>query len=292
MFKRITVSGNQMYVLFQTSSISVVFLAWNLKDDMTHRDVISVVTRHFIKLHQTNAMKKLILLALIFSSCAPVYIPNIRNSPMFTKGGEVQISGQIGNGYDGQAAVSITKHLGVMGSYNYINRESADPDNDEKILKHTFAEGGIGYFENKEKNFFEIFAGYGKGEGYSAGGGFVSGTSLYAENATGKYERFFLQPAFGFNKKTVHVSFVPRMSLVDFKEYTVGSTSYKIDEDPKFFFEPAVITRVNAAENHFFFTFQAGFSISINDALYFDYRNFQASTGIGFRLGQLKPSEQ
>lgn len=230
-------------------------------------------------------MKKLVLLALIFSSCAPVYIPNIRNSPMFTKGGEVQIAGQIGNGLDGQAAVSVTKHFGLMGSYNYINRESGNPDNDDKYLRHTFYEGGVGYFENKEKTFFEVFAGYGKGEGFSAGNIFS------VENATGKYERFFIQPAIGFNKKTVHFSFVPRISAVDFKEYSVGSTVYQVNEDPKFFFEPGVITRINAAENMFFFTFQAGLSVCMNSSVYFDYRNFQLATGFGFRLGALKPGE-
>jgi hypothetical protein len=188
-------------------------------------------------------MKKIVLLALILSSCAPIYVPNIRNSPMFTKGGEVQIVGQVGNGIDGQAAVSITKNIGVIASYNYIDRESGDPDSDDDFLRHTFAEGGIGYFENKETNFFEIFVGYGQGEGFS------SGNFFGIENATGRYERYFIQPAFGFNQKTVHVSFVPRISMVDFKQYTLGSTTYTVDEDPKFFFEPGVVTRVNTANN-------------------------------------------
>jgi hypothetical protein len=45
-------------------------------------------------------MKKFVLILLIATSCAPVYVPNARNSPMFTKAGEVQGSMQFGNGLD------------------------------------------------------------------------------------------------------------------------------------------------------------------------------------------------
>ena len=38
--------------------------------------------------------------------------------------------------------------------------------------------------------------------------------------ATGKFERYFIQPAFGLNKKIMHVSFVPRLALVDFNEFS------------------------------------------------------------------------
>lgn len=231
-------------------------------------------------------MKKILLLAFVLASCSPVYVPNIRNSPMFTKGGEVQIAGQIGNGIDGQAAVSVSKHFGLIANYNYIERASANPDNDEDFLRHKFFEGGIGYFENQEKMFFEVFAGYGRGEGFS------SGNFFGVENAKGNYERYFIQPGFGFNRKTIHVSFVPRISMVDFKEYTYGSTTFIVDEEPRFFFEPAVVTRINTANNLFFFTFQGGVSISANTNLYFDHRPFQLSTGIGFRFGGLKPEPE
>lgn len=227
-------------------------------------------------------MKKLLLLALVFASCSPVYVPNIRNSPMFTKAGEVQIAGQIGNGIDGQAAVSVSEHFGLMGSYNYIERTTSTPDDEDDFLRHRFFEGGIGYFDNQETMFFEVFVGYGRGEGFS------SGNFFGIENAEGKYERYFIQPAFGFNRRTVHVSFVPRISMVDFKEYTYGTTTFKVDEEPRFFFEPGVVARVNTANNLFFFTFQGGLSVSATE-LYFDHRPFQFATGIGFRFNGMKP---
>jgi hypothetical protein len=237
-------------------------------------------------------MKKILLLALVVSSCAPVYVPNIRNTPMFTKGGEFQLAGQAGNGIDGQAALSVTNHIGLMANYSYINRNTAvnqnagNANDDEDFLRHKFFEGGIGYFTQDEDMFFEVFAGYGKGEGYS------SGNFFGVKNASGKYERYFIQPAFGMNKKTVQFSFVPRISVVDFTEYTLGSSSIAVTEEPKIFFEPAFVTRVNTAGNHFFFTFQAGMSAALSDDIYFDRRRFQFATGIGIRLGGMKEEIQ
>jgi hypothetical protein len=178
-----------------------------------------------------------------------------------------------------------------MGNFLYLDRTSTNDDgddDDDEFRHHKFFEGGIGYFENQEKMFFEIFAGYGRGEGSSSDGDFIDGTT---ERATGKYDRYFIQPAFGFNKKTMNVSFVPRFSMVDFTEFTDGTFSYAIDEEPVFFFEPGVVGRVNFANNRIFFMFQAGISTSINSGRYFDHRPFQMSTGLGFRLGGVKPNE-
>ncbi len=224
-------------------------------------------------------MKKLLLLLLMFSSCAPVYVPNIRNSPMFTKGGEFQASVQVGNGLDGQVALSLTKNIGMIGSYSYINRERLKEDD---FHRHTFYEGGWGYFNNKEDVYVEVFAGFGKGEGTS------TDSFLGLSGATGRYERYFIQPAIGYNKKAMHAAFVARFSVVDFTDYSYGGSTVAVNEDPKVFFEPAVVAKANAMDNHLFFTFQAGFSTRFSNDVYFDHRNFQISTGIGFRLGGVK----
>ncbi|HTE34190.1 MAG TPA: hypothetical protein VK666_27610, partial [Chryseolinea sp.] len=109
--------------------------------------------------------------------------------------------------------------------------------------------------------------------------------------ATGKYERYFIQPAFGLNKKVVHVSFVPRIVLVDFNEFSNDLGAYTIHENPRLFFEPAVIGRVNLMDNHFYFHFQAGFSVPASSNLYYEYRPFQFSTGIGLRFGGIKKNQ-
>jgi hypothetical protein len=230
-------------------------------------------------------MKKLIVLLLVASSCAPMYIPNSRNSPMFTKGGEFQGSFSMGNGLEGQAAVSITNHIGLIGNYSYINREDLDSDSEE-VLRHKVYEGGVGYFYNDQKTFFEIFAGYGRGEGNSYDKySFFGSTRMQAK---GKYERYFIQPAIGVNKKTFHFAFVPRVSFVDFTEFSGSGATFEVDSSPYVFFEPAFIGRVNTMENRLFFTFQAGFSTPIDREPFFDHRGAHTSVGLGFRIGGLK----
>ena len=230
------------------------------------------------------------LIILIASGCAPVYVPNARNSPLFTKAGEFQGSMGVGNGIDLQGAVAVTNHIGVMANYSYEDRNSneyaitGDYDEDEYHY-HQFFEAGLGYFENQGSWCYEVFAGYGKGEGASYDS--YSWNSGLNTIATGKYERFFIQPAFGLNKKMVHVSFIPRISIVDFKEFSDDVTSYKIDSHPDVFFEPAVEGRVNLINNNFFFGFQLGTSIPVSSVFY-DVRPVQFSTGIGFRFGGVK----
>jgi len=229
-------------------------------------------------------MKKFFVLLIVASSCAPVYVPNVRNSPLFTKAGEFQGSMQFGNGLDVQGAVSVTNHIGVMANYSYGNRKknNYDPDDESGYHYHKFFEGGLGYYENQGNWCYEIFAGYGKGEGASYDQ--YDWWDGQTERATGQFQRYFIQPAFGLNKKIMGVSFIPRVSLVDFTSFSNDVVSYPIEDDPVVFIEPAVAGKVNLMENHFFFTFQAGFSIPATTT-YFEYRPFQISTGIGFRLG-------
>jgi hypothetical protein len=226
-------------------------------------------------------MKKYLILLLIATSCAPTYIPNIRNTPMFKDKGEVQLSFSVGNGLNGQGAVAITDNFGVMGSYMYLERNNGER-NSVDYRKHTFGEGGVGYFKNNEKTFFEIFAGYGEGTGYSDEAfSFLSSSS---GSVAGNYQRYFLQPAFGFNKRMMFVSFVPRFSLVNFTEFSSGGVRYIVNEDPTLFFEPAVVARANF-DDHFYFTFQGGFSVPVSNDPFFEFRLMQFSTGIGLRFG-------
>lgn len=229
------------------------------------------------------------LAALIFSACAPVYVPNSRNSPMFTKAGEFQGSIQFGNGVDAQGAVAVTNHIGLMGNFSYADNKSPDPDDIDDYHYHKFFEGGIGYYDNEGKWCYEIFAGYGKGEGSSYDTYDFFSSSGDEVMATGKFTRFFIQPAFGLNKKVMHVSFVPRISLVDFTEFASDQAVgvHIANDDAKIFIEPAVIGKVNLMNNRMFFTFQGGFSIPATK-VYYEYRPFYVSTGIGFRLGGVR----
>lgn len=221
------------------------------------------------------------------TGCQSLYVPNARNSPMFRKGGEVQGAVAYGNGLDIQGAVAVSNHIGLMANYHYENihpnKYFSHFDEDEYQF-HKFFEGGIGYYGNRQNWFYEIFAGYGRGQASS----YDSYDFLWVSGdmqATGKYERVFIQPAFGMNKKIFHFSIAPRISIVDFKEFSSDATLTTMDVNPTVFFEPAFLGRVNLMNNHFFLGFQAGFSLpAANDVIY-DYRAAHISAGLGFRVG-------
>jgi hypothetical protein len=235
-------------------------------------------------------------LVILLSQCSPVYVPNTRNAPLFAKGGEFQGTMQVGtSGIDLQGAVSITDNIALMGNYSYGNRNTDTLNNSSNDLnnyhKHKFYEGGIGYYKNEDQFCFEVFVGYGRGDATSYGT-YSFFSSSQDEITTGKYNRIFLQPSFGLNKKVVHVAFSPRFSWVDFTEFTNTKSNVTVDIEPKIFIEPAVTAKFNFLDNRFFGTIQVGVSTTLADNVIFDYEHFNVSTGLGFRLGGLRWSKQ
>jgi hypothetical protein len=231
-------------------------------------------------------VKKYLALLLIASSCSPVYLPNSRNSPMFRNAGEIQVGASVGNGIEVQSAVAVTKHVGLMANYFNVNRQPDDLNNANDAEKHKLFEGGVGYFLNEESYFFEIFAGYGEGEGSSHDELFFTSVP---ENAYGRYNKIFIQPAIGFNRKSMHVSFVQRVSIIDFTEFEDGTTRIEINEKSQAFYEPAVIGKFNFADNHVYMNWQMGISVPMFKDPYFDFRSFIISAGLGFRINARKP---
>lgn len=227
-----------------------------------------------------------IFLSLAVLSCAPVYVPNARNAPLFRGAGEFQTSINFSEGIDGQAAVSVTDHIGILGNYNYVNRNTSDV-NDQDYVRHNFWEAGVGYYENSEKMSYEIFGGYGRGEGTSYGTySWFGPTEL---NATGTYQRFFIQPSIGSNNKIFNWIVSPRISLVDFEKFTYDNQIATYN-NPVIFFEPAFTARLNFGESPIYSQFQTGFSFTTQGDTVFDYQPFQLSFGIGLRFGGKKKS--
>src|ERR1041385_6595954 len=106
-----------------------------------------------------------LIFILAILSCSPVYLPNSRNVPMFSKAGEVQGSLSFGSGYNLQTAVSITNNIGIMANGMYADSKNLD----NKVNKYTFGEVGLGYYSNNnEKYYFDVFAGYGTGKSSSS----------------------------------------------------------------------------------------------------------------------------
>lgn len=240
-----------------------------------------------VKITNHKGMKTYILIlfiALASTSCAPVYVPNARNAPLFRGAGEFQGSVHFGQGMDAQMAVAITEHVGVMTNYNWVNRTGTSNESD--YLKHNFFEGGIGYYENTGSICYEVFAGYGKGKGTSYGDyDFFGPTTVLS---TGKYNRFFIQPSLGSNHKVFNWIFSTRFSVVDFTEFESDGQQPFNDTDPVIFIEPAFTGRINFGSTKMYAQFQTGLSWLTNGSTFFDYEPFHVSIGMGLRLGGLK----
>jgi hypothetical protein len=227
-----------------------------------------------------------VFILVLLAGCAPVYVPNVRNAPLFAKAGEFQGTMLYGTGdLDLQAAVAVTNNFALMGNYSYGNRNT-DSVTQNHYHKHKFYEGAIGYYKNDKGFCFEIFLGYGQGEA-SSYGDYSIFSSMSPELAKGKYTRVFLQPSFGFNKKVVNVAFTPRVSWVDFSEFSNAASSKIMDLSPRVFFEPAVTARFNFLDNRFFANLQVGVATPVNGDVIFDYESVNLSTGLGIRLGGL-----
>lgn len=225
-------------------------------------------------------------LIILISSCAPMYVPNSRNTPLFTGHGEFQGSVLLGTGIDLQGALALTDNIGVIGSYSILNETSNDPSDINQTFKrkHKFFEGGIGYYDASRQRRIELYVGYGQGEGTTTGQYGFLGLPQQERIVTGRYNRIFLQPSIGTNKSGFNIAFTPRVSFVTFSEFQTGVIVEKPDEKGHIFLEPAVTARFKMAGN-LFGNFQVGLNAAMPNDAFFDHVPLQASFGIQLHLG-------
>jgi hypothetical protein len=211
------------------------------------------------------------LLAFIVSSCAPAYLPNVVNSPMFGNKGEFQFSTHSSlSGFDPQLAYAITDHLGVMTNASFADRTSDSTDN---FHKHKFVEFGAGYYEKiGTKGRFEAFGGFGFGKLKA-----YYDNSFWQDFASVRNFRFFVQPAIGLSSQVFDGSFATRLVLVRILQGTNLSTG--------FFVEPVITAKVGF--KYVKFVTQCGFSVPFKETeLDFEYEPFIFSVGIQATIGR------
>lgn len=221
--------------------------------------------------------------AFILSSCAPVYVPSTRNAALFRSAGEFQGSVHFGQGIDAQGAVSVTDHIGLMGGYNYVSRNTSD-NTDSDYIKHKSWEGAIGYYENTGKICYEFFGGYGKGDGQANGDFFGTNDTF----GSGTYSKLFIQPSIGTNSRIFNWIVTARITGVDFDRITYLDESAlpaSKDPDPVIFIEPSFTGRVFFGKSPIYSQFQAATSFTTQGNPGFDYQPFHFSLGFGLRLG-------
>jgi hypothetical protein len=230
---------------------------------------------------------------LLLSACSSIYIPNTRNVPLFRGAGEAQASVYLTNGVDVQAAFSLTNNLAAIGSYSMLKQNESDP---EFTRKNAYGELGLGYFKNERSYRFELFLGYGQGKGTSLANYYfyASDFGITGIVATGTFNRIFIQPTISSNKRNFNIAFTPRISMVDFKEFTStgppppaaqkSAVIKKPDENAYLFIEPAVTGKFPLIGN-LNGVFQLGLSVPANSDVYFDYEPLQVSLGIQLHVG-------
>ncbi len=210
-------------------------------------------------------------------SCAPEYIPNMVNSPMFSNKGEFQANAATGtSNLDVQAAYAITDHIGIMANGSFADKTKDSSDN---FHKHTILEGGVGFYDKLGSvGRYEFYGGYGTGrvEGY------YKNIFSSHEIADARYNRFFLQPGIGIATGIYDGSFASRFALV---QMNPDGTGFETGEYHGFF-EPVFTSKIGY--KYLKFTFQIGFSVPIGDKkLNFDYQPFIFNVGANLNLGRL-----
>lgn len=229
-----------------------------------------------------------ILLAALAASCAPVYLPNTRNTPLFRGAGEFQGSAWLGSGLNGHLAYSLTNHVAVMGNVSFASLRESRTSNNQQFdftKNHLFYEAGVGLFGRNRGARYEVFAGFGQGQGNSlANYGFFGPAAVVAE---GNYTRIFVQPSLGTNNRKFNIAFTPRISAVNFSEFRTNGRTHRPDQGPHIFFEPAVTTRFPLAGNLHGMV-QAAVNMPLPSDVIFESPNFQLAIGVQLQLGGLR----
>lgn len=190
-------------------------------------------------------------LILIFAtSCAPVYTPNIVNTPLLSSKGELQtIIGTGTSGVDPQLAYAITDHVGVMVNASFANRNDS-----LHYHKHNYGETALGYtLQIQDAACFEVFA----GGGYGTVDALYSRDGFYGKSK-GDLVKFFLQPTISAKGKIVEGAFTQRVVFIkmDYSERSFNSN--KIYS----FIEPTITVKLGWKYVKLFV--QMGFSIPLN----------------------------
>ena len=228
----------------------------------------------------------LLILVVLAASCAPAYLPNTRNVPLFREAQEFSAAVNVSASLDAQAAYAVTDNIAIMGNYSFLTRQFTDPDFQKK---HNFFEGGLGFYGLTRKFRYEVFAGYGAGKSNS-----IDQYSFIAKQtgqqqqveAEGTFNRFFIQPTLATNNRGFNLAFTARVSSTQFTEWVSNDIAYTPEPGGQIFLEPA-ITAIAPIKGNLRGFFQLGLNVGMGD-VYYDFEPLQFSLGIQLHTGSLR----
>jgi hypothetical protein len=222
---------------------------------------------------------------LLLSSCAPVYIPTKNNVPLFSGKGEFQGFAGVGLGLNVQTAYAISDHIGIAANYLHSNN-SEGGSGSTTMREHQAGEIAIGYYKNLKSDpdlCFEVFTGYGRGKGKA-----IDTDGLFTVDllATGRYQKFFVQPAIGTNKNRFNWSVSLKCSIVDFTSIKVVNNDEEVMNTtaPKLFLAPAFTCAYRIWPKNLSATLQTGINAHVGSRTIYDYEFFMLSVGLLYKV--------
>lgn len=238
-------------------------------------------------------MKKLFIIAIkavLFSSCATVYIPNSVNAPLFKKERQTSISGNYGySGAGIQGAHSVTSNLFFLANGNYHGLL------DSQSIVY-FGEIGTGYFYNfKDNRVFEISAGGGMGSVNSSSSSDITNFCIWGcppeSKYSGNYYRAFIQPSVGISGENAEVGLSLRNSYVIFPKFIEKVGIYENEKayfnQENYFFEPVFFFL--AGGTRLKILYQAGLSLPYNNKPFSPPQTKMfVSVGLNLTLGNIE----
>ncbi|MBK0403747.1 hypothetical protein I5M27_12170 [Adhaeribacter sp. BT258] len=236
------------------------------------------------------------VLLIGLTSCG-IYRQNVVNSPLLQQKGQVQIGGHKSfNGLEGQAAVAVTKNIGLLASYNNMgeDRDVYSAINYE-IKKHHFKEVGAGIFNRTESDWiWELYALAGKGMYSRFWKGANTAGSTYETNQKVEYSRFGIQADFGRKENKLEFALTPRLLWVNYYKIDDDSrTDYKDIANSYVYAEGAFTLRYHILK-FLMISSQVGVTFPLKNYgynHYFEFSPFNASAGLIFNLNLLKSKE-
>lgn len=214
-------------------------------------------------------------------ACAPLYQPNVINTPLLNKRHDTRIAAYISStsDYDAQVAYAITDHIGVMfnGYYKHLRAKTVRDNN----IKNYLLEGGLGYFKSIEGIKLEAYAGYGIGQNDSRFA--ATNNGIYFNNTaqsvvTANMQRFFVQGSFGHTSDLIEFAATLRYSIVNVDEFYT-------DQDVRGYFLEPLLTLKYGIKN-LKVVAKTGISIGgFPDGTEYAYRPIILSVGLEGSIG-------
>jgi len=213
-----------------------------------------------------------LLFVLIGTGCAPVYLPSARHAHLLDKKGELSVGGYAGiNGADVQAAYAISPDIGILAAGSFDKKN--DPHSTD-YHKHRYGELGLQYQYAYGIGRLELISGIGTGSATAVDNFSFSSSNI---QATGSYNKYFIQPNVGLETNIFEAGLALRMGRVVFTEFKTNSSRYT-DNKSADFFEPALFAGLGG--RHLKVEGQIGVSTPLQNDIGFDYEPFFFSLGL------------